>query len=570
MKPSSKVLSLCLAAGMMLTPALVNGQETAKVKNKSYEKAEPKAVQLIDKDNNKLFDNLEEKLAMAKADETFPVIIQVDKSKLRGNAAKALEKRVGKFALKYEYSIIDGIAATLTKKQIEQLNKFPFVKQVEHDVEMKTKNGTANEWFGTKKALADFGVTGDRDGNPDVYTKDDIVVGVIDTGIDAGHVDLDNGKVIGWKDFVKGQTSPYDDQGHGTHVAGIATGEGEANSEYKGVAPGAALVGIKVLDRRGSGSMSDVTAGIDWAVQNKDTYGIEVLNLSLGTSQSSDGTDSTSVAVNNAVDAGLVVAVAAGNSGPEAYTIGSPGAAEKALTVGAGADPGENGFFLADFSSRGYTADGRVKPDIFAPGYNITAPESGTGNGYIAHSGTSMATPFTAGTVALLLDANPSMKPSQVHSTLFNTAHDWGPAGKDPEYGYGRLDGYAAVRSAGGFSGSNIAVPSHEYADGNLSGSRDYDQFTVDVSNASYPLAVTMIMPDWQSGWFSSSPDFDLYVYDASGNIVARSEGTTRQETVHFQPNGTGTYTVEVYSYSGSGKYFFDVSAGADGLTQTR
>ncbi|WP_054673398.1 S8 family serine peptidase [Calditerricola satsumensis] len=135
---------------------------------------------------------------------------------------------------------------------------------------------------------------GNRDGNPLSYSKNDVVVAVIDTGIDAGHVDLDGGKVIGWKDFVNNRTAPYDDNGHGTHVAGIIAGEGQADSRYKGVVPGAALVGVKVLNASGSGSMSTVTAAIDWCIQNKDVYGIRVLNLSLGTSGSSDGTDATS------------------------------------------------------------------------------------------------------------------------------------------------------------------------------------------------------------------------------------------------------------------------------------
>src|SRR5690606_17147010 len=148
---------------------------------------------------------------------------------------------------------------------------------------------TANHWSGTEKARADFGITGDRDGNQNSYSKDDVVIAVIDTGIDANHVDLSGGKVSGWRDSVNNRTSPYDDQGHGTHVAGIAAGSGDGNAAYKGVAPGAALVGIKVLDRNGSGTMSNVIAGIDWAISNKDTYGIDIINMSLGTTGSSDG-----------------------------------------------------------------------------------------------------------------------------------------------------------------------------------------------------------------------------------------------------------------------------------------
>ncbi len=489
----NKWLSAFLVTSLALTPTLASadsiGQHDANKNDPKQANEAPAAM--VDKDQNKLHDNLEQKLKEMQQNEKLPVIIQFDTSNMPGKSSKALDKKlknqVGKYSTKHTYSVVNGVAATVNKKQIEKMKNISFVKQVELD----------------------------------------------------------------------------------THVAGIAAGEGEANATYKGVAPEAGLVGIKVLDSQGSGSMSDIAAGIDWAVQNKDKYGIEVLNLSLGSSASSDGTDTTSEAVNNAVDAGLVVMVAAGNSGPETYTVGSPGAAEKAITVGAAADPGEGGYFLADFSSRGYTADERIKPDIVGPGYNITAPEANTGNGYIEHSGTSMATPFTAGTALLLLDANPSLTPAQLESHLTGTAEDWGPAGKDIDYGHGLLDGYAAIESAGGLSGTNIAKPDHFYANGNLSGSGASDVYELEVTTTDYPVALTTIMPDWSSSWFSASPDFDVYVYDGSGNVVAKSEGTKRQETVSFQPSSTGTYTVEVYSYSDAGDYFFDTSAGANSLTQT-
>jgi serine protease AprX len=99
----------------------------------------------------------------------------------------------------------------------------------------------------------------------------DIVIAVIDTGIDAAHADLNGGKVIGWRDWVNNRPSAYDDHGHGTHCAGIAAGTGASNPAYKGVAPGAALVGLKVLNSSGSGSLSNVAAAMDWAVTNKDT-----------------------------------------------------------------------------------------------------------------------------------------------------------------------------------------------------------------------------------------------------------------------------------------------------------
>jgi serine protease AprX len=269
------------------------------------------------------------------------------------------------------------------------------------------------------------------------------------------------------------------------------------------------------------------------------------------------------LAINRAVDNGIVAVVAAGNSGPRRYTIGSPGAAEKAITVGAMADVGEKGFSLADFSSRGPTADGRTKPDIAAPGVNIMAARANTTSSYISYNGTSMATPFTAGTVALMLDANPNLTPTQVKNIITSTALDWGTSGKDIDYGFGRLDTYAAVKSAGNFSGTNISVPDHMYTSGTINTSRRSDYYSFTLDSTTYPVAITMIMPNWTS---SSNPDFDIYLYNPSGTAVASSTTVSRQETINFTPTVTGTYTIRVYSYSGTGSYYFDLSADGSNL----
>ncbi|MFZ5351165.1 MAG: S8 family serine peptidase [Bacillota bacterium] len=521
--------------------------------------------QNIDKNKDKVFDNLEKKMQEKSDSELIPVVVMFTEQPDDIKKTKVKDiVRHGK--TKHEFQIIPGMSAELTKQQIKELSKLDYVMQIEYDMPVYAFNDEAAYWFGARKAVDDFGVDGDRDGNPRSYTAEDIVIAVIDTGIDANHVDLDGGKVIGWKDYVNNRTTPYDDNGHGTHCASTAAGEGDGNSNYKGVAPGAALVGVKVLDRNGSGYMSDVTAGIDWAIANKNTYGIEIISLSLGTSSSSDGTDSTSLAVNRAFDNGIVVMVAAGNSGPARYTIGSPGAAEKAITVGAMGDVGEAGFNLTYFSSRGPTADGRIKPDIAAPGYNITAAKANTSSSYVSYSGTSMATPFTAGTAALMLDANPGLTPSQIRDKLTATALDWGPSGKEVDYGFGRLDAYAAVKSAGGFSGTNIAVPDHMYTSQSLSARRKSDYWEFNVTNTSYPIAITFIMPDWSG---SSKPDFDIYLYNPNGTKVASALGTKRQETINYTPTMPGTYTIRVYSYAGSGSYYFDLSTGGNSLVLT-
>ena len=290
-----------------------------------------------------------------------------------------------------------------------------------------------------------------------------MVWAVIDSGIDDGHVDLDGGKVLGWADFIAAGPTPSDDNGHGTHVASIIAGEGQGNPSLAGVAPGAALVGVKVLDSSGNGSIAGsiagVNAGIQWVIDNKAAFGIEGLNINLRIVGCSDGTDSTSQLVNQAVAAGIVSVVAAGNEGPTTCILGSPSAAEDAITVGSMADPGHLGFYLDGFSSRGPTFDSRIKPDIVGAGHLINAARNNTTNLHTQKSGTSMATPFVSGVAALMLDGNAGQTPARVKATLEGTAIDWGPAGRDIDYGSGRLDAYEAVKSAVSGGGSGPAVP---------------------------------------------------------------------------------------------------------------
>lgn len=519
---------------------------------------------------SKILSNLQVRLKKENGNKKFPVIVTFKKMNQSQNITLS-QAKIASFSPTHVYKNFPAMAAKLTKTQIQTLISSPDVAQIEYDETVKATLQSANYWYGTEAARNDFQLDGNRDGNATSYSKDDIVVAIIDTGIDASHVDLDGGKVIGWNDLVNKKTTPYDDQGHGTHVSSIVAGTGDGNPAYKGVAPGAALVGVKVLDKNGSGQMSNVDAGIDWVISNKDKYGIKVINMSLGTPFSSDGTDSTSQAVNRAVDAGIVCCIAAGNSGPGPKTVGAPGAATKALTVGATADPGEGGFNLAYFSSRGPTADGRVKPDIASPGFNITAAEANTGNGYIAHSGTSMATPFTAGTVALILDANPRLTPDQVLSVLTSTARDFGPKGKDNEYGAGHLNGYAAIKAAGNFDKNGAPIlPNRLFGQGNIKTDGGKDEWTFDVKSTKAPIAISLIMPDWEGFWFFDNMDYNIYLYDSSGNELAKSDKkNSRQETIGFTPTATGKYTLRIVSSYGTGKYFFDLSTFGANLKQT-
>jgi subtilisin family serine protease len=240
----------------------------------------------------------------------------------------------------------------------------------------------------------------------------DMAIAVIDTGIDADHPDFGD-RVIYQKDF---SGDGIDDAfGHGTHVAGIAAGAGTVSEgKYVGMAPESSLLNIKVLGDSGFGTLSDIVKGIEHAVK-KDA---DIISMSLGGPVQENGP--LSMAANHAVEQGVVTVVAAGNAGGY-MTIGSPGIAKQVITVGATNTDGQ----IAQFSSSGPTPfDYRVKPEVVAPGVDITSTGSHASGTfpYVEYSGTSMSTPHVSGLAALLLDHNPDQSPQAIKDTLVATA----------------------------------------------------------------------------------------------------------------------------------------------------
>ena len=286
-------------------------------------------------------------------------------------------------------------------------------------------------------------------------------VAVIDSGITNWHDDLTRGnsRITHFKDFTNGTSVwsnvSYDDYGHGTHVAGIIAGSGyDSGGKHKGIAPGAKLVGLKVMDGLGRGYMSDVIAAIDYAISVKGTYNIRVINLSVAAGVfESYWLDPLTLAAKRAVDAGIVVVASAGNLGQNTQGqtqtggITSPGNAPWVLTVGASSEEASSqrgNDTIAKFSSSGPTwIDFQAKPDLVAPGVGIesvadshsllyaTLPSmlvSGSPQlnlafkPYMSLSGTSMAAPVVSGTVALMLEENPKLTPNAVKAILQYTA----------------------------------------------------------------------------------------------------------------------------------------------------
>lgn len=288
-----------------------------------------------------------------------------------------------------------------------------------------------------------------------------VTVAVLDSGI-APVGDL-AGKILAFKDFVNGNDSvPYDDYGHGTHVAGIVAGSGAASSgdsakrKYRGVAYGANIVGAKVLGSTGQGTVSDAIAGIDWCIANKAAYNIRIINMSLGTPvHESYKTDPLCQAAERAVAAGIVVIATAGNRGVYG-SINSPGNDPSVITVGASnpmTTARRSDDMITSYTSRGPSAiDATMKPDLVAPGNRVVslrAPGSwidtnqpqtnvptseyeapGGNTAYARISGSSMSAPAVAGAAAILLQVNPQLSPSGVKAALMLSAQLI--SGKDP------------------------------------------------------------------------------------------------------------------------------------------
>lgn len=350
-------------------------------------------------------------------------------------------------SVSYEYSIIDGIAVEVPQHVYEKLiymqnnpddSKNPGIakriKFVELDQEVHiavkpvkptptpTVTPTPTATPTPTPQQPPWGVS--RINAPDAWpstTGARVNVSVIDTGIDYNHPDLKD-NVKGGVTFVRGTSTYMDDNGHGTHCAGIIAAVDNSQGVV-GVAPGASLYGVKVLDRRGSGTMSNVIKGIEWATNND----MDVISMSLG----GGGSDALKLACDNAYNSGIVVVAAAGNDyeGPISY----PAAYGSVIAVTATDSSDE----IASFSNIGSDAE------LAAPGVSIYSTYKG--GGYATMSGTSMATPHVAGTAALVIAKNPSLSAAEVRGILTGSAIDLGANGQDDYYGYGLVDAAAAT-----------------------------------------------------------------------------------------------------------------------------
>ncbi|QIP83211.1 S8 family serine peptidase [Streptomyces sp. Tu 2975] len=414
--------------------------------------------------------------------------------------------------------------------------------------------GVAKLWYdGKVKAALDKSVP--QIGAPDAWAKGydgkGVKVAVLDSGADLNNADIAAG-ITASQSFITGQ-SVQDGHGHGTHVAATIAGSG-ANSggTHKGVAPGTELLVGKVLSNSGQGPVSSIIAGMEWAV----AQGADIVSMSLG-SADAPGEDPLTMAVDSlSASSGTLFVIAAGNDGPGDSTLGTPGAADAALTVGA-VDKSD---VIAPFSSRGpRLGDMAIKPEITAPGVGIVAARAaGTAMGtpvddnYTAANGTSMATPHVAGAAAILKQRHPDWTGQRIKEAL--TAHAK-PSAELTSYqqGYGRVDIPAALDPSLELSGTADfrVIPWQKGA---------YEKRTRTLTlrnNATTDTVVTLAaVAEDASGAEVPAGSLALSGTGLSDGRLTVPAGGTAEVTLTLDPNGlkTGQYSGSVTATAASGE----------------
>ena len=393
-----------------------------------------------------------------------------------------LPQEFKKYARNVKLDLINGQVLDLPNGVLKHMAAHPSVFRVHYDRPSETHNYRTAITVGARTVQQTLG-----------YTGAGIGIAIIDSGITSWHDDLTsttstlfpygNQRVTKFVDFVNGRTLPYDDNGHGSHIAGIIAGNGyDSKGEKSGIAPGASVISLKVLDASGQGTISNIIAALGWVAANAKTYNIRVVNLSVGANvHESYWTDPLTLAAKALTDKGITVVTAAGNRGKNAAGrlqwggISAPANAPWVLTVGASSTMGtltRNDDELASFSSSGPSyRDFEAKPDLVAPGVgsvSLAVPGSTSYltkatalvdgrpvlgfKPYLALSGTSMAAPVVAGTVALMLQANPALTPNLIKALLQYTAQLY----TDPTSMTAKP--YSAMRQGAGFLNTLGAV----------------------------------------------------------------------------------------------------------------
>ena len=401
---------------------------------------------------------------------TSRVIIETADGSAADGLIRSLRGRPGR-----RLAVLRGQVAEIPDSALDELAGRPGVLAVRLDRRVHGTLERTGAAVGATWARENLGVDGSGIG-----------VAIVDSGVTSWHDDLGSQRVVHFADFVDFHPVPYDDYGHGTHVAGIIAGNGyDSGGARRGLAPGANLVVLKVLDGDGNGYISNVIAALDYAIANRAQFNIRVVNLSVAAGvYESYKSDPLTLAARRAVEAGIVVVTAAGNFGRNAKGqaqnggVTSPGNAPWVLTVGATSHNGTAGRAddsVASFSSRGPSRfDYTAKPDLVAPGVGIESLADGSSllfavhpqarlwgtvdtvtQPYLSLTGTSMAAPVVTATVALMLQANPALTPNLVKAILQYTSE--------------HRSGYDALTQGAGFLNARGAVQLARRLGGDLS-----------------------------------------------------------------------------------------------------
>ena len=477
---------------------------------------------------HKISKDLKEALGKADPNSTVDVIVQFKDGVHDDAKTQKLANHRG--FEKKKLKLVKGSAATVPVSALQDLENDPDVAYISPDRPVQGSDVSVTGGASVATTNAAFAWEQGWDGTG-------IGVAVIDSGIVASQQDLKN-KIVFSDTWISGSTN--DQYGHGTVVAGILSGSGSASSgkgyfqTFRGVAPGASLINLRVLGKNGSGRDSDVIAAIQEAVWLKRRYNIRVINLSLGRPVFESYTqDPLCQAVEEAWKAGIVVVVAAGNDGRNnnggnlGYgTINAPGNDPYVITVGGMKDngtPDRSDDTIASYSSKGPTLiDNVVKPDLVAPGNRVIAAQGGgvalaqydatdvlyseykqgsnnsVSTSYMRLSGTSMAAPMVSGAVALLLQADPQLTPDQAKIRLMETASKSFPlysTGVDPTTGATYTSEYDIFTVGAGYLDIAAALTANDRPTGTaLSPTSVYDPGSGIVS----------LSPDPSSAWGSS------------------------------------------------------------------
>jgi serine protease AprX len=422
------------------------------------------------------------------------------------DAAERLVQALGG-TVTHELPILDGFSANISGSALSDLAQSDSVGLVWGDGRI-SMSSSPTSWYNTQAPNTVWRQTIRLTQAESNYDGTGVTVALLDTGV-SPTADL-GPRLLTRVDFTPDHDG-WDRYGHGTHLAGIIAGNGATSGgQWKGVAPGANIVSVKVAGADGSTDVSVVIAGLQWVLENRYWYNIRVLNLAFGTdSQQSYSVDPLDYAVEQLWFSGVMVVVSAGNRGPYSNTINKPGDDPFVLTVGAAdlrGTIGRGDDVIAPFSSSGPTPDGFAKPDLLAPGITIVStrapnstidvqyPDARVGDSYFKGTGTSQAAAIVSGIAALMFQANPWLTPDLAKAVLIKTADK-----KFAALTYGVLastqlvDAGGAVLSArnlGGIVPANQGlVPSS--GTGSLEASRGSYHVMADVNGDGVPELVT-------------------------------------------------------------------------------